>query len=154
MLQHKVETFFWWIAVSVADAAAVNPNAIETLLANGLSIFPVKGNPVFSNGLKSPTRNTPDYPILCIWVFDNFALAEELFAKVLRSFENYVLVNNNLWGKLFSLLESPTTFDEILKVTSVPFFIPDFKLFSSELDNFMFKVLYWVILYWYHIKTK
>ena len=32
-----------WIAASVADAAAVNPNGIETLLANGLSTFPVKG---------------------------------------------------------------------------------------------------------------
>ena len=30
---------YFQIAVSVADAAAVNPNAIKTLLANGLSIF-------------------------------------------------------------------------------------------------------------------
>ena len=35
--------YFLWIAASVADAAAVNPNGIETLLANGLSTFPVKG---------------------------------------------------------------------------------------------------------------
>ena len=44
--------------------------------------------------------------------------------------------------KIFSSLESQTTFDEILKVTSVPFFNPVFNLSSYELDNFMFKVLY------------
>ena len=30
---------FLWIATSVADDAAVNPNGIKTLLANGLSTF-------------------------------------------------------------------------------------------------------------------
>ena len=69
-------------------------------------------------------------------------LAEELFAKALRSFETCVLVNNNLCGKLFSSLELSTTFDEIFKVTLIPFFIPDFNLLSCELDNFPFKVLY------------
>ena len=43
---------FLWKAASVADAAAVNPNCIKTLLANGLKTFPIKGNPVFSNGPK------------------------------------------------------------------------------------------------------
>ena len=49
--------------------------------------------------------------------------------------------------KLFSSFESPTTFDEIFKVTSAPFFIPDFKLLSWELGNFTFKVLCQIILY-------
>ena len=40
---------FSWIAASVADAAAVNPNGIKTLLANGLSTFLIKDNPVFSD---------------------------------------------------------------------------------------------------------
>ena len=31
-----------WIAASVADAAAVNPNGTETPLANSLSIFLIK----------------------------------------------------------------------------------------------------------------
>ena len=48
---------FLWISVSVtaaATAAAVNPNnGIKTHLANGLSTFSIKGNPVFSNGPKS-----------------------------------------------------------------------------------------------------
>ena len=44
---------FLRIAASVAAAAAVNPNGIKVLFANGLSIFPIKGNPAFSNGPKS-----------------------------------------------------------------------------------------------------
>ena len=40
------------MAASVADVAAVNPNGTKTLLANGLSTFPIKGNQVFSNDLK------------------------------------------------------------------------------------------------------
>ena len=83
--------------------------------------------------------------MLCNWVFDNFILTDEPFAK---SF------NKNLCGKLFSSLESPITFEEIFKVTSVPFFIPDFNLLSYKLDNFTFKVLDSVILYWYYIRTK
>ena len=51
-----------------------------------------------------------------------------------------------LCRKLFSSLESPTTLDKIFKVILVPFFIPDFNLLS-ELDDFIFEVLYWVVLY-------
>ena len=54
----------------------------------------------------------------------------------------YLLVNNNLCGKLFSSVESPTTPDESFKVTSVPFFGPDFNLLSCEFDSFIFEVLY------------
>ena len=112
-------------------------------MVNGLNAFPIKGNPVFSNGPKSLPRNPPDCPILCKGVFDNFViLAEGLLTKALRSFETCVLVKNNPCGKLFSSLESPTTFDEIFEVNSVPFFIPDFHLLSCELDDFTFKMLY------------
>ena len=97
---------FLLVAASVADAAVVNLNDIKALLANGLSTFFIKGNPVFSNGPKSLPKNPPDCPILCNWVFDNFILAEELFAKALPSFETCVLyVNNKLCRKLFSSLE-------------------------------------------------
>ena len=99
---------FAWIAVSVADAAPVNPNGIKTILANGLSTFFIKGSPVFSSCHKGLPKNPPDCHILCNWVFDNFILAQELLAKDLRSFETCVLVNNNLCGKLFSSSESPT----------------------------------------------
>ena len=80
--------------------------------------------------------------ILHNWVFDNFITADESFAKALRSFETYVLVNNNLCGKLLSSLESPTTFGVSLKVTSIPFCILDFNFLTCELETFTFKVLY------------
>ena len=44
---------FLWIAESVSDAESVNLNGIKILLASGLSTFPIKGNPVFSNAPKS-----------------------------------------------------------------------------------------------------
>ena len=103
--------------MSVADAAAVNPNDIKTLLANGFSKFPIKDNSAFNNGPK----NRPDCPFFCNRVFDKFILAEELFSKALQSLDTCVLVNNNLCEKLFSSLESPTIFHERFKVTSVPF---------------------------------
>ena len=65
----------------------------------------------------------------------NFVLANEQFAKDLWSFETYVLFNNSLCGKLFSLLESSTTFDERFKAISVPYFIPNFNLSNWELEN-------------------
>ena len=43
-----------------------------------------------------------------------------------------------------SLLESLVTFDERYKITSVPFFTPDFNLLSCELDNFTFKELFYI----------
>ena len=139
---------FLWIAASVSDAAAaVNRNGIKTLLPAGLTTLFIKGNTVFSNYSKSLSKNPLDCPILCNWVFDDFILAEELFAKALQSFETFLLVNSNLCGKLFLSLELSITFDESFKVTLVSFFIPDFNLLSCELDSFSFKVLYWVILF-------
>ena len=44
---------FLCIPASAADAAAVNPKGIKTLLANGLITFFISGNPVFSNGPRS-----------------------------------------------------------------------------------------------------
>ena len=95
------QSIFLWIAASVV-AAAVNPNGIKTLFVNGLSTFPIKGNPFFSHGPKILPKNPPYCPILCNSVFHNFILADEPFAKALRSFEVLVLVNNNLCGKFFS----------------------------------------------------
>ena len=75
-------------------------------------------------------------------VLDNFILAVKPFAKALRSLETCVLIKNKLCRKLFSSLETPTSFDERFMVTSVPFFISDFNLLSYELDTFTFKMLY------------
>ena len=63
-----------------------------------LSAFPIKGNPVFNNSPKRLPKNPLDCSIFllflldCNWVFDNFILAEELFAKTLQSLETGVLV--------------------------------------------------------------
>ena len=102
---------FWWVAASVADTASVKSNGIETLLASGLNTYFVKGKQVFSNSPKSLPKNSSGYPILYNWVFDNFILAEEPFAKVLQSFRTCILLNSSLCGKLVSWLESPTTVD-------------------------------------------
>ena len=48
-------------------------------LANGLSTFSIKGNPVVSNGHKRLLEYPPDCSILCNFVFDNFILAETNF---------------------------------------------------------------------------
>ena len=79
------QNIFLWIAASVADVAAVNPNGIKMLLANSLSKFHIKGNPVFSSGPTNLPKNPPDCLILCNWVFDQFILALKPFANVLRS---------------------------------------------------------------------
>ena len=51
---------FLCIPASDADAAAVIPEGINGLLANGLMTFFISGNPVFSNEPRSLPRNPPD----------------------------------------------------------------------------------------------
>ena len=53
-----------------------------------------------------------------------------------KPFETFVLVNNNLCGKLVSLLDVPRKFDDKIKVTLAQFLTPDFNSFCCELDNF------------------
>ena len=57
---------FLCIPASAADAAAVNPNGIKTLLANGLIIFFINGNHVVINGPRNLPRNPTDCIILGI----------------------------------------------------------------------------------------
>ena len=66
---------FLCIPVSAADAAAVNSKGIKTLLANDLITFFINGNPVFSNGPRSLSRNPSPFIILDISVFDNLIWA-------------------------------------------------------------------------------
>ena len=133
------------IPVSASDAAAVNPKAIKTLLANGLITIFIKDNPVFSNGPSNLPRNLPDCIILDNWAFDNLISVDERFAKALRGLKTCLLVNNNLWGNLVSL--SPMVFVYNPKTTSVSSFIADFNLLCCKFDGFTFKLLYCVILY-------
>ena len=136
MKDDQILRFFLCIPASAADAAAVNPKGIKTLLANGLITFFISGNPVFSNGPSSLPRNPLDCIILDIWVFDKLISVDDLSAKALRIFETCLLVDNNLWGKLVS--SSPIIFNHNLKTTSVLFFIADFNLSSCEFDSFTF----------------
>ena len=115
-------------------SAVVESNGIKTLSANDSSTFPSKGKLIFSISPKGQPKNPPDCPISCNSGFGNFLLTDESFAKNLRNLKNCVLVNNNL--------ESPKTFDENAKVTSMPFFIPNFNSISCELDNLTFKMVY------------
>ena len=48
---YPILIYFLCIPASAADAAAVSRKGINTLLANGLRTFFIKGSPVFSNGL-------------------------------------------------------------------------------------------------------
>ena len=86
-----------------------------------------------------------DQVILDNWVFYNLISADEWFAKALQRFATCLLVNNNLWGKFVSL--TLIILDDILKTTSVSFFIADLNLLSCKFDSFTFKLLYCVILY-------
>ena len=91
----QILIFFLCIPESAADAAAVNPNGIKTLLANEVSTFFICGNPVFSNGPSNLPKNPPDCIIFDNWVFDSLISIDELFAKALRIFESCLLINNN-----------------------------------------------------------
>ena len=51
---------FLCIPASAADAAAVNPKGIKTLLANDLITFFINGGPVFNNGPSNLPTNPPD----------------------------------------------------------------------------------------------
>ena len=53
-----------FFAVSVAEAATVNPKSTKTLLDNGLSTFLIKGRPVFNNGPRSLPKNPHNCVIL------------------------------------------------------------------------------------------
>ena len=75
------QKFLLKIVASVADAAAVNPNDINTLLVNDFSRSLIKGKPVFINGQGSLPKNPPGSPILINYVFDNFILTDEPFTK-------------------------------------------------------------------------
>ena len=55
-------------------------------------------------------------------IFDNFILADDTFAKALKSLKTCVLVNDSLCGKLVWSLELPITFDERFKGILVTLF--------------------------------
>ena len=130
---------------STADAAAVSPKGINTLLANGVITYFINGNPVFNKGPSNLPRNPPDCIIFDNWVFENLISVDELLENALRMLETCLFVNNSSCGKLPLSLESPIIFGDILITTSVSFFIAVFNLLSCEFDSFIFTLLYSVI---------
>ena len=68
-----------------------------------------------------------DCIILDDWVFEDFVLADEPFAKAFPIFETCLSVNNSLCGKLVSSLEIPIKLDERFNVILTPFFITDYN---------------------------
>ena len=83
------------------------------------------------NGLNCPNILLKIEPSNCTilnsWVFENFASADEPITKALQNLETCVKVNNELSGKLSPLLQSPIAFAKRFKLTSAPFFIPNFN---------------------------
>ena len=91
----KISFFFFLFA-------AVNPNGITRLLANGFSTFFIKDKSIFSNVPESQPKLSPDCSILDNWVFDNFILTDEQFEKALRSVESWLLLTNNSFMENYS----------------------------------------------------
>ena len=61
MLSYPIQNVF---AAAAAAAAALYPNGIKILLANGLGTFFIKGKTVFNNISRSLPKKSPDCPIL------------------------------------------------------------------------------------------
>ena len=88
-------------------------------------------------------------------VFDDFILADKLFAKDLQRLNTCYLVRDDLCGKLALSLELPPIFDDNRKVTSVLLFTADFSLPSYEFNIFPFTLCHIAsYLYSYYIKPK
>ena len=56
---------FFWIVVSVADAALVNPEGTKTLLTKGISLLFINGKPTFT---KRPRKfsNVPFWQVIFV----------------------------------------------------------------------------------------
>ena len=81
---------FFWVAASVADAAAVNPHDIWRLLTNDKSTFFFKDKATFVNG----PRKYPNCTILDIWVFDNFMSVVKSLGKYSRIYSKFLLIGD------------------------------------------------------------
>ena len=117
-----------------------------------VSTFFINRKQIFINGLRNLPRNPPDCFILEICVFNNFSLADELFAKALQRFDTSLSVIINLLRKLVLSLELPIIFNDDFKVSPVAFFVADFNSVSCKLDNFRFTFLYCAISYYHFVK--
>ena len=84
--------------------ATLNPiSIVETILLLFYSVFLFFSFSFFfsffsAKRLRIKSRNPPNCAILDSWVFDNFRLADELFAKALQTLEACLLVSYNFCG--------------------------------------------------------
>ena len=65
-----------------ATAAAVNPNSIKTLLADGISVIFIKGETGLSNGPQSLPKSPPDYTCLDSYVFISVDELQKLYGAL------------------------------------------------------------------------
>ena len=117
---------FLYIHASAADAAAINPKGIETILANGLIIIYINGNPVFDNRPSNLPKNPPDWTILEVSALQSFKSIDILLLNTFLTFVFRLVVNNNSCGKSFPL----NIFKLILRAVPVLFLTPRFSFFS------------------------
>ena len=110
---------FFGITTSIADAASVNPNGIQTLLASSLITFFINDKPTFIKGPRTLPKDPPKCIILEIYVCNNFVLEGKLFTSSLESIVTRL-----------SVKESPILFDDKSKFTSVKIFVANFNLLS------------------------
>ena len=78
-----------------------------------------------------------------LWIVlnaDPMAGISERFAKALCWLENCLSVNNDVCGKLVSVV--PIIFVDSPRVTPVSFFVADFLLWSCESDECTFMLLF------------
>ena len=94
-----------WVPSFAADAAAVNPNDIKTLLANCLNTFII--NVLLFTGPGSLLSYPLDCTIVDNCVFVNVTLVDELFEKAFTKLS----VSNNLYGNFVSSLELAIIFE-------------------------------------------
>ena len=68
---------FYWIAASVAEGVAVNPNGTKTILANGASTLFINGKPTDNNDFRK-LRNPPSWQVIFSGVpFNKISLFSE-----------------------------------------------------------------------------
>ena len=90
-----------------------------------------------ANLLNNETKNPPDWIILDIWALVNFISVYILFSNEFLNLVVSLVVNNNSWGKWFSL----NILIIILNVALVWFLAADFSL-CSTFYNLTFTLLY------------
>ena len=108
-----------WITASAFDAAAVNSNGTNRIVANSICAFFINSKPSYINGPRRLLKNPLNWILLENWVFDNSVSTDELFAKAYYR-PACLSVDERLYGK--KNLSVPIIRHDNHKVTPVVFF--------------------------------